>query len=224
MDKHTKKCLTIIGIIIISMACVPVVKEDTDPSYFVNVKKNDFTISEKGDVVDVYITSNYDNIYVEDMSPFFAGRVKKSSHNDGNFPAPANTEHKVYYYTFSIEATYNDDGEEIAVTINNGDEEITVYVSAALELTVNENEPFDVDDDHWGWHVDYTIFSTITLRAPQSYDGMLLEIDTTGWTEADHLEDIASGDDEAEVAEGDIFTDDLNDCRFTRASDLIIEG
>ncbi len=113
MDKHTKKCLTIIGIIIISMACVPVVKEDTDPSYFVNIKKNDFTISEKGDVVDVYITSNYDNIYVEDMSPFFAGRVKKSSHNDGNFPAPANTEHKVYYYTFSIEATYNDDGEEI---------------------------------------------------------------------------------------------------------------
>ena len=39
-----------------------------------------------------------------------------------------------------------------------------------------------------------------------------------------HLEDIASGDDEAEVAEGDIFTDNLNDCRFTRASDLIIEG
>ena len=33
----------------------------------------------------------------------------------------------------------------------------------------------------------------------------------TGWTEA-------------EVAEGDIFTDDLNDCRFTWASDLIIEG
>lgn len=63
--------------------------------------------------MDVYITSNYDNIYVEDMSPFFAGRVKKNSHNDGNFPAPANTEHKVYYYTFSIEATYNDDGEEI---------------------------------------------------------------------------------------------------------------
>ena len=132
------------------------------------------------------------------------------------------------YYTGTIlcnwEDSYNDDGEEIAVTINNGDEEITVYVSAALELTVNENESFDVDDDHWGWHVDYTIYSTITLRAPQSYDGMLLEIDTTGWTEADHLEDIASGDDEAEVAEGDIFTDDLNDCRFTWASDLIIEG
>lgn len=131
------------------------------------------------------------------------------------------------YYTGTIlcnwENSYTDDGEETAVTIENEDEEITVYASATLDTEITDNESYEADSDNWGWHVDYIVYARITLRAPESYDGMLLAIDTSGWTEADQIEYINSGDDEDSDVEGDIFVNDLTDYRFTWASDLFLE-
>ena len=136
------------------------------------------------------------------------------------------------YVTYTIDYTisgsydpiiaYNDEGEEIAVKIDNGEEEITVYVSAAFDTEVISNTSSKADNDHWAWSVEYICYMTITLRAPESYDGMLLEINTAGWTEADHIESIDDDEDDGDV-EGDLFEDDLSTLRFTRVSDLIIE-
>lgn len=166
--------------------------------------------------IDYTITGTYDQEFAFD----------EADHTDGWGSNPQQYNVVDYYtgtYLCIWENCYNTDGEEIAVTIDNGDEDITVYVSGALENNITENESYDIDNDRWGWHVGYTVYMTITLRAPQSYDGMLLEINTAGWTEENYLENLAADDEDEPVVEGDIFADDIASCRFTWVSDLIIE-
>ena len=167
--------------------------------------------------IDYTLTGTYDQEFAFD----------EADHTDGWSSTPQQYNVVDYYtgtYLCVWENCCNTDGEEIAVTIDSGDEDITVYVSGAFDNDITENESYDIDDDHWGWHVEYTVYMTITLRAPQSYDGMLLEINTAGWTEECYLENLDGDGEAVDVVEGDIFADDISSCRFTWASDLIIEG
>ena len=173
---------------------------------------------------DGYVTYTIDYTISGSYDPIIAFDVSDHTDSWSSNPQEYNV---IDYYTGTIlcdwENSYNDKGEEIAVKIDNGEEEITVYVSAAFDMEVISNTSSKADNDHWAWSVEYICYMTITLRAPESYDGMLLEINTAGWTEADHIEHIDDDEDDGAV-EGDLFEDDLSTLRFTRVSDLIIEG
>lgn len=172
---------------------------------------------------DGYVTYTIDYTISGSYDPIIAFDVTDHTDSWSSNPQEYNV---IDYYTGTIlcdwENSYNDEGEEIAVTIDNGEEEITVYVSAAFDTEVISNTSSKADNDHWAWSVEYIAYMTITLRAPETYDGMLLVIDTSGWTEADHIEHMDDDEDDGDV-EGDLFADDLTDLRFTRVSDLIIE-
>lgn len=97
-----------------------------------------------------------------------------------------------------------------SVNVSEPDENgyVTYIIDYNTNGTYDIEFAFDVADHTDGWSSNPQQYNVIDY-----YTGTIL----CNWEDS-------YNDDEAEVVEGDIFTDDLNDCRFSRASDLIIEG